>query len=85
MVVNLNMIEMDVAAAPRPLFHQRGPKGARVVPELGEVAIFTVQDVLADAPFSRLRLVCCRNLLIYLPPRDQEKVLLLFHFARRRI
>src|SRR6185312_14989628 len=55
----------------------------RVVPALREVAVFTVQDVLADPPFSRLDLVCCRNLLIYLRPEAQEKVLRLFHFALR--
>src|SRR5271163_1947130 len=55
--------------------------GYRVVPELRGVVVFTVQDVLADPPFSRLDLISCRNLLIYLRPEAQEKVLLLFHFA----
>jgi len=55
----------------------------RVVSELREVVVFTAQDVLADAPFSRLDLISCRNLLIYLRPEAQEKVLLLFHFALR--
>ena len=45
------------------------------------MVVFTVQDVLADPPFSRLDLISCRNLLIYLRPEAQEKVLLLFHFA----
>ena len=45
--------------------------------------MFTAQDVLADPPFSRLDLISCRNLLIYLRPEAQEKVLLLFHFALR--
>ena len=39
--------------------------------------------MLADAPFSRLDLVSCRNLLIYLSPEAQRKVLSLFHFALR--
>lgn len=55
----------------------------RVVPELRGLVVFTVHDVLADPPFSRLDLVSCRNLLIYLRPEAQEKVLLLFHFALR--
>ena len=45
--------------------------------------MFTVQDVLADPPFSRLDLVSCRNLLIYLRPEAQAKVISLFHFALR--
>jgi len=45
--------------------------------------VFTVQDVLADPPFSRLDLVSCRNLLIYLRPEAQAKVVAAFHFALR--
>jgi two-component system CheB/CheR fusion protein len=45
--------------------------------------VFTVQDVLADPPFSRLDLVSCRNLLIYLAPEAQAKIISLFHFALR--
>ena len=52
-------------------------------PELRAAVVFTVQDVLADPPFSRLDLVSCRNLLIYLRPEAQAKVLSLFHFALR--
>ena len=45
--------------------------------------MFTGQSLLADAPFSRLDLVSCRNLLIYLSLEAQRKVLSLFHFALR--
>ena len=54
-----------------------------IVPELRGLVVFTTQNVLADPPFSRLDLVSCRNLLIYLRPEAQEKVLLLFDFALR--
>src|ERR1700730_3321056 len=53
----------------------------RVLPELRAIVVFTVQDVLADPPFSRLDLVSCRNLLIYLRPEAQAKIISLFHFA----
>ena len=53
------------------------------MPELRASVVFTVQDVLADPPFSRLDLVSCRNLLIYLRPEAQAKVISLFHFALR--
>ena len=43
--------------------------------------MFTVQDVLADPPFSRLDFISCRNLLIYLGAEAQAKVISLFHFA----
>ncbi len=55
----------------------------RVQPELRGVVVFAVQDVLSDPPFSRLDLVSCRNLLIYLLPEAQAKVITLFHFALR--
>jgi two-component system CheB/CheR fusion protein len=55
----------------------------RVSPELRATVVFAVQDVLADPPFARLDFVSCRNLLIYLLPGAQAKVLSLFHFALR--
>jgi two-component system, chemotaxis family, CheB/CheR fusion protein len=55
----------------------------RVVRDLREAVVFTVQDLLADPPFSRLDLISCRNVLIYLQPRAQEQILSLFHFALR--
>ena len=55
----------------------------QVVRELREAVVFTGQSLLADAPFSRLDLISCRNVLIYLSPEAQGKILSLFHFALR--
>src|SRR5918996_3353886 len=41
------------------------------------------KNLLQDPPFSRLDLISCRNLLIYLEPEFQKRVLRLFHFALR--
>ncbi len=76
-------IEADVGPARLARFFVKDDNGYRVKPQLREAVIFTVQDILADAPFSRIDLVSCRNLLIYLRPEVQEKVLSLFHFALR--
>lgn len=57
--------------------------GYRVSGDVRASVVFTVQDVLADPPFSRLDFISCRNLLIYLQPEAQAKVLSLFHFALR--
>ncbi len=76
-------IETDVSAARLARFFVKETNGYRVTRELREAVVFTTQDLLADAPFSRLDLVCCRNVLIYLRPEVQEKVLSLFHFALR--
>ena len=74
-------IAADVSPLRLTRFFTREEHGYRVVPELRAVVVFTAQDVLADPPFSRLDLISCRNLLIYLRPEAQQKVLLLFHFA----
>ncbi|HVJ55842.1 MAG TPA: chemotaxis protein CheB [Aliidongia sp.] len=76
-------IEADVSPERLSAFFTRERNGYRVVPELRAAVIFTVQDVLADPPFARLDFVSCRNLLIYLRPEAQAKVLSLFHFALR--
>ena len=57
--------------------------GFRVTSNLRDAIVFTVQDVLSDPPFSRLDLISCRNLLIYLSPEAQAKSIALFHFALR--
>jgi two-component system, chemotaxis family, CheB/CheR fusion protein len=74
-------IEADVPAARLARFFAKEDHGYRISPELRAAVVFTVQDVLADPPFSRLDFVSCRNLLIYLRPEAQAKVLALFHFA----
>ena len=76
-------IAADVSPARLARFFTQEDHSYRVVPELRGTVVFTTQDVLADPPFSRLDLISCRNLLIYLRPEAQEKVLLLFHFALR--
>lgn len=57
--------------------------GYRVATTLRGDVVFTVQDVLSDPPFSKIDLVSCRNLLIYLNPKAQAKVISHFHFALR--
>ncbi len=64
-------------------FFSREGDGYRVVRELREAVVFTLQDLLADPPFSRVDLISCRNVLIYLQPSAQEQILSLLHFALR--
>ncbi len=76
-------IEADVSPTRLARFFTKEDHGYRISPELRAVVVFTVQDVLADPPFSRLDLVSCRNLLIYLRPEAQAKVVSLLDFALR--
>jgi two-component system, chemotaxis family, CheB/CheR fusion protein len=76
-------IAADVSPARLARFFSKEETGYRVSPELRGAVVFTIQDLLADPPFSRLDMVSCRNLLIYLAPEAQAKVISLFHFALR--
>ncbi|WP_394846583.1 response regulator [Pendulispora brunnea] len=64
-------------------FLQRG-KAFQVVPEIRQMLVFAQHNVIKDAPFTRVDFVSCRNLLIYLQPAAQQKVLSLFHFGLNR-
>ena len=55
----------------------------RVKKELREHVLFALHNLLRDPPFSRLDMICCRNLLIYLDRDAQLDVLRTFHFALR--
>ncbi|MBB3805504.1 two-component system CheB/CheR fusion protein [Xanthomonas arboricola] len=49
--------------------------------ELRELCVFSQHSIVKDPPFSRLDLVSCRNLLIYLDAELQNRVIPIFHFA----
>lgn len=55
--------------------------GFRVVKPLRDEVVFARQDLLRDPPFSRLDLISCRNLMIYLEPSLQQKIIPVFHYA----
>ncbi len=76
-------MEADVSAARRARFFTRGDDAWQVNEDLRALVVFTVQDVLADPPFSRLDFISCRNLLIYLKTQTQARVAALFRFALR--
>lgn len=55
--------------------------GYRISKALREMVVFARQDLISDPPFSRLDLVSCRNVLIYLDSKVQKKALSTFHYA----
>jgi two-component system CheB/CheR fusion protein len=73
----------DVTTARLARFFMKEDQGYRVLPSLRADVVFAAQDVLIDPPFSRIDMVSCRNLLIYLGPEAQAKVISLFRFALR--
>ncbi len=78
-----SMVESLTTARIERFFDKLDDNYYRVKPALREKVIFAPQNVLKDPPYSRMDLVSCRNLLIYLVPAAQEKVLSLAHFALR--
>jgi two-component system, chemotaxis family, CheB/CheR fusion protein len=74
-------IERDVEPERLRRFFAKREHGYRVSKELRECVVFAHQNLLADPPFSRLDLVSCRNLLMYLEPAAQNRVLTLLHFS----
>jgi two-component system CheB/CheR fusion protein len=55
--------------------------GYLVTKALRDMCVFARQDLTRDPPFSRLDLICCRNVLIYMDTRLQKKLLTMFHYA----
>ncbi len=76
-------IEADVSQERLRRFFARDHGRYRVRKALREKVLFASHNLLSDAPFSRLDLISCRNLLIYLNPKAQDSVFDIFHFALR--
>lgn len=76
-------IEADVSEERLRRFFLKEHRGYRVRREVREMVLFAVHDLLKDSPFSRLDLVSCRNLLIYLNREAQARAFEVFHFALR--
>lgn len=74
---------VDVSPERLARFFSKETQGYKVLPDLRAAVVFTVQDVLADPPFSRIDMISCRNLLIYLGAEAQTKAIARFHFALR--
>jgi two-component system, chemotaxis family, CheB/CheR fusion protein len=55
----------------------------RIKKQIREMIVFAVQNVIKDPPFSKIDMVSCRNLLIYLDTPLQKKVMPLFHYILR--
>ena len=74
-------IESEMPPERLARFFERDESSYRVRRVLRELVVFAPQNVLQDPPFSRMDICSCRNLLIYLEPDVQRRVLGLLHFA----
>lgn len=74
-------IRDDVTATRLQRYFVKTADGYQICKSIRDVCVFAVQSVIKDPPFSRLDLVSCRNLMIYLGAVLQKKVLHTFHYS----
>jgi len=74
-------IAKDVPPARLERYFVREDGTYRIASDLREICLFSSHNLLRDAPFSKLDLIACRNLLIYLTPELQNRLVPLFHYA----
>jgi two-component system, chemotaxis family, CheB/CheR fusion protein len=73
----------DVGEARLVRFFSKGDASYQVRKEIRDMVIFAPHNVVADPPFTKLDLLTCRNLLIYLNSQLQRRLMGLFHYAIR--
>jgi two-component system CheB/CheR fusion protein len=77
-----NQIQLDVSPERLKRFFVPSERGTyQISKAVRDLCVFARQDVTRDAPFSRLDLLTCRNVLIYLGPTLQKRVVPIFHYA----
>jgi two-component system, chemotaxis family, CheB/CheR fusion protein len=79
--VYVENIAADVSAERLKRFFNKTNHLYQVNKEIRESIVFAAQNILSEPPFSHLDLLVCRNLLIYLQPEAQKKLIPLFHYT----
>jgi chemotaxis methyl-accepting protein methylase len=74
-------IVADVSADRLDRFFVQEEQGYRACKEIRDMVVFAAQNVIMDPPFTKLDLLICRNLLIYMDHDLQKKLLPLFHYS----
>ena len=74
-------IAVDVSRERLSQFFTKDDGVFRVKKQIRDMVVFSSQSIIKDPPFSRLDLVRCRNLMIYLDHPLQKKIIPLFHYT----
>ncbi len=74
-------ITQDVSPERLRRFFVKEDSGYRVKKDIREMVVFAIQNVIKDPPFTRMDLVSCRNLMIYLEAELQNRLIPAFHYA----
>ena len=62
-------------------YFTRGAEGYKIIKQVREAIVFAAHNLVSDPPFSKLDLLVCRNVLIYLTPETQKRLITLFRFV----
>jgi two-component system CheB/CheR fusion protein len=71
----------DVSPEHMRRFFKKEERGCRVTNEIRQMVIFAPQSLIMDPPFTKLDILSCRNLLIYLTAEMQKKLIPVFHYS----
>lgn len=74
-------IAADVSPERLSRYFEDQDNGYRINKEIREMVIFAKHNIIMDPPFTKIDILCCRNLLIYLSPEIQKKLIPLFHYV----
>ncbi|MBU3160589.1 PAS domain-containing protein [Clostridium frigoris] len=74
-------ITKDMSSVRLNKYFVKVDRGYQVIKEIRDMVIFAQQNMIKDPPFTKVDIMICRNLLIYLTPEIQKKLIPLFHYS----
>ena len=74
-------IAVDVSPERLSHFFTEEENGYRVRQDIRDMVVFAPHNLISDPPFTNIDILSCRNLLIYLDPEMQKKLMALFHYG----
>jgi len=77
-------ISTDVSEERLKRFFMREDGSYRIKKNIREMVLFATQNLIRDPPFTKIDILCCRNLLIYIKPELQRRLMPIFHYGLKR-
>jgi two-component system CheB/CheR fusion protein len=74
-------ISLDVSPERLRNFFLKHEDGYRIKKEVREMVVFAIQNIIKDPPFTKIDLISCRNLMIYMETSLQNRLIPMFHYA----
>ncbi|MBK8816618.1 MAG: PAS domain-containing protein [Methylococcaceae bacterium] len=74
-------IAQDLTPERLQRFFVKEDAGYRIKKDIREMVVFAIQNIIKDPPFTKLDLLSCRNLMIYLKPELQDRLIRSFHYS----